>query len=107
MAAHEGCERCAEMNKGCAEKCFCNRGLGINDKKFLYEGVIIVPTALYRADTWGMKSAERRKVNFIQMKCSRSLVRVLPMDKVMNEEVRMRAGIERELVSIADHSVLR
>ena len=36
-----------------------------------------------------------------------SLVRVSRMDKVRNEEVRRRAVIERELVSIADQRVLR
>ena len=46
-----------------------NRGLGRSAKKWLYKGVI-VPTALYRA--------------------------VSRMDRVRNEEVRMRAGIERE-----------
>ena len=44
-------------------------------KKCLYEGVI-VPMALYRAKEWGMRSAERRKVNVLKMKCSRSLVGV-------------------------------
>ena len=29
------------------------------------------------------------------------------MDRVRNEEVRRRAGIERELASRADHGVLR
>ena len=38
----------------------------------LYEGVIIVPTALYGAEAWGMRSAERRKVNVLEMKCLRS-----------------------------------
>ena len=40
---------------------------------FLYEGVI-EPTALYGAETWGMRSAERRKVSVLEMKCLRSLV---------------------------------
>ena len=40
-----------------------NRGVAINVKKCLYEGVI-VPTALYGAEAWGMRSAERRKVMF-------------------------------------------
>ena len=44
-----------------------NRGLGIKAKKCLYEGVI-VPTALYGAETLGMRSAERRKVNALEMK---------------------------------------
>ena len=55
--------------------------------KYLYEGVI-VSTALYRAEAWGMKSAERRKVNVLEMKCLRSLVGVSRMDRVRNEEVR-------------------
>ena len=54
-----------------------------------------------------MRSAERRKVNVLEMKCLRSLVRVSRMDKVKNAEVRMRAGIERELACRADQRVLR
>ena len=50
-----------------------NKGLRIKAKKCLYEGVI-VPTTLYGAEAWGMRSAERRKVNVLEMKCLRSLV---------------------------------
>ena len=39
--------------------------------------------------------------------CLRSLVGVSRMDGVRNEEVRRRAGIERELASRADQRVLR
>ena len=53
-----------------------------------------------------MRSAERRKVNVFEKKCLRSLVRVSRMDRVSNEEVRRRAGIERELASGADQRVL-
>ena len=45
-----------------------NRGLEIKAKKFLYEGVIVL-TALHGAEACGMRSAERRKVNVLQMKC--------------------------------------
>ena len=41
------------------------------------------------------------------MKCSRSLVGVSRIDTVRNEEVRRRAGIERELSSRADQRVVR
>ena len=75
-------------------------------KKCLYEGVI-VPMALYGAEAWGMRSAERRKVNVLEMKCLRSFVGMSRMDRVRNEEVRRRAGIERELASRADQRVLR
>ena len=55
----------------------------------------------------GMRSAERRKVNVLEMKCLRSLVGVSRLDGVRNEEVRRRAGIEREIACRADQRVLR
>ena len=67
----------------------CNIGLGIKATKCLYEGVI-VPTALYGAESWGMRSAERRKVNVLEMKCLTSLVGVSRLDRVRNEEVRRK-----------------
>ena len=90
---------------GALESVLSNRGLGIKAKKCLYE-VVIVQTALYRAEAWGMRS-ERRKVNVLEMKCLRSLVGVSQMDRVRNEEVHRRAGIEMELASRADQKVLR
>ena len=54
-----------------------------------------------------MRSTERRKVNCLEMKCLRSLVGVSRMDRVRNEEVHRRAGIERELASRANQRVLR
>ena len=99
------------MNEGCRawgamKSVPSNRGLGIKGKKCLYHGLIVV-TALYGAEAWGMRSAERRKVNVLEMKCLGSLVGVSRMDRVGNEEVRRRAGIECELASRADHRVLR
>ena len=83
-----------------------NIGLGIRAKKCLHEGVIGA-TALYGAEAWGMRSAGRRRVNVLEVKCLRSLVGVLQMYRVRNEEVRRRAGIERKLASRADQRVLR
>ena len=82
-----------------AEKC-------AEAQKFLYEGVI-GSTSLYGPEAWGMSSAERRKVNVLEMKCLRSLVGVSRLDGVRNEEVRMRTGIEKELTSGAYQRVLR
>ena len=53
--------------------------LRINAKICLYEGVI-VPTALYGTESRGMRSAERRKVNVLEIKCLRNLVGVSRMD---------------------------
>ena len=73
VASDGGCERdmVYRMNEGyrawgALKSVLSNRGLGIKAKKCLYEGVI-VPTALYGAEAWGMKSAERRKVNVLEM----------------------------------------
>ena len=111
MATDGGCERDVvhRMNEGyrawgALKSILSNRGLGIKAKKCLYEGVI-VPSALYGAEAWGMKSAERRKVNVLEMKCLISIDGVSRMDTVRNEEVRRRAGIERELASRADQRV--
>ena len=50
--------------RGTPKSVLSNRGFGIKAKKFLCEGVI-VPTALYGAEAWGMRSAERSKVNVL------------------------------------------
>ena len=60
---------------GALKSVLSNRGLRIKAKKCLYERVI-VPTTLYGADAWGMRTAERMKVNVLEMKCLRSLVSV-------------------------------
>ena len=61
--------------------------------------ISISTNGVERAEALVMRSAERRKVNVLEMKCLRSLVGVSRMGGVRNEEVRSRAGIERELAS--------
>ena len=113
VAADGGCERDVvhRTNEGyrtwgALKSVLSIKGLGIKAKKSLYEGAI-VSTALYGAEACGMRSAERRTVNVLDMKCLRSLVGVSRMDRVRNEEMRRRARIERELASRADQRVLR
>ena len=71
VAADGGCKRdvvhrinVGYRALGALESVLSNRGLGIKAKKCQYEGVI-VPTALHGAEAWGMRSAERRKVNVL------------------------------------------
>ena len=59
------------------------------------------------AEASGMRSADIRKVNVLERKCLRSLDGVSRMDRVRNEEVRRRAGIESQLASRVDYRVLR
>ena len=63
------------------------------------------PLAIISCHIYKLDGAERRKVNVLEIKCLRSLVGVSRMDRVSNEEVHRRAGIERELVSRADQSI--
>ena len=97
MAANGRCERDVvhRVNegyrvRGVLKSVLSNSGLGIKTKKCLNERVIL-PTALYRAKAWGMRSAKRRKVNVLGMKCFRRLVKVSQMDRVRNVEVCRRA----------------
>ena len=75
MAADGRCERDVvhRMNEGyracgALKSVQSNTRLGINANKCLYEGVI-VSMALYEADVWGMRSAERRMLNVPETKC--------------------------------------
>ena len=92
MAADGGCERAVEKRMkeeyrafGALKSLLSNRRLGIRAKKCLCEGVIIVPTALFGAEARGMRSAARKKVNILEMKCLRSLIGVSLMNRVRNE----------------------
>ncbi len=70
------------------------KSLGMSAR--LYEGVV-VPTALYGAETWNMGAAERKRVNVMAMRFLRSMCGVIRMDRVKNEEVRRRTGVVKEL----------
>ena len=96
VASDGGCERdvAHRMNEGyrawgVLKSVRSNREQGIKAKKCLYEGVI-VPTALYGAEAWGMRIAERRKVNVLDKGYLRSLVGWSRMDRVGNEEVHRK-----------------
>ena len=73
-----------------------NVGLGIDTKKCLHDGVI-APKVLYRTETWGMRSAERKNVNVCEIKCLRSLLAVTRIERVWNEETPISARIEMEV----------
>ncbi len=61
------------------------RSLGMSAKRRLYEGVV-VPTALYGAETWNMGTVERKRLNVMEMRCLRNMYGVTRMDRVRNEK---------------------
>ena len=90
VAADGGCERevVHRMNDrygawGTLKNVLNNRGLGIQAKKCRCEGVI-VPTALCRAEAWGMKSSERRKVNVLEIKCYNTMIFYIMFNPVID-----------------------
>ncbi len=50
---------------------FKGKSLGMNAKRRLYEGVVVL-TELYGAETWNVGAAERR-LNVMEMRCLRSM----------------------------------
>ena len=50
--------------------------LSKDDCAYIYEGVIVVARASDGAEAWVMRSAERKKVNVLEIKCLGSMVRV-------------------------------
>ena len=77
---------------GTVKKLLKNGGLGMEAKVMLYEGVV-VPTALYGAEPWGLREAERRKLDIFDMGYLRSMCGLSLWNGVRNEEVRRRAQV--------------
>lgn len=82
-----------------------NRALGMNVKRRVYEGVV-VPTALYGAKTWNVRQDERKRLDVFEVRCLRSMVGVMRMDRVRNEDVRQRTEVVRKLSERVDQRVL-
>ena len=81
------------------------KSLSMKGKRAMYQG-IVVPTALYGAETWGASVRDRRRLDVMEMKCLRSMCGVNRRDRVRNEEVRRRVGIQETLSERMDRRVL-
>ena len=82
------------------------RSLGINMKKMMHES-IVVPTVFYRAETWSLNAREKWRLNVMEIKCLRSICGVTVRDKIRNEEIRRRVGIQVDLSGRAERCALR
>ncbi len=78
-----------------------NSAQRLNAKTRMYEGVV-VPAPLYGAETWNVRESERNMFDAFEMRCVTSMVGVTKMERVRNEEVRLRAGIVRKLSEMVD-----
>ena len=75
-------------------------------KKTLYQKVI-VPTVAFGAETWALREADRRCLNVFEMKCLRPMVGVTRWDRIRNEEIQRKAGMEETVAEKVDRRVLR
>ena len=82
------------------------RSMSLRVKKTLYQQVI-VPMVTYGAESWGLREAERRRLNVFEIKCQRPVVGVTRRYEIRNEEIRRKAGIEETLAEKVDRRVLR
>ena len=83
-----------------------NRVMGLEVKRRLYESVVL-PTVLYGAETWGLRGSERRMLNVFEMRCLRGMCGVSRMERVRNEFIRERVGVNGSLDRKVDERVLR
>ena len=58
----------------------------------------MIPTVLYGAECWILNVRERRKLLAFEMYGLRRILKIRWQDRVTNEEVRRRAGLERTIV---------
>ena len=61
-------------------------------KRGMYEE-IVVPTALYGIEAWVLEN----RVDAAEMSCLRNMYGVTKRDRVRNEEIRRKCGLQRNL----------
>ena len=82
------------------------RSVNVRAKRELYERVV-VPTVMYGSEAWGLRVKERRKLDVMEMRCLRSMCGVTRMDRLRNEVVRERVGVDEKLSERVDRKVLK
>ena len=51
---------------------------------------LILPIAIYGAESWTLRQADKRQLDTFEMRCLRVILGVSLMDKIRNEEIRQR-----------------
>ena len=58
---------------------------------------MVVPTLLYGSETWTLQRRHRSKLQAVEMKYLRKVEGVTIMDRIPNEDIRRRMGVEAVL----------
>ena len=62
---------------------------------------MVVPTLLYGSETWTLQKRHRSKIQAMEMRYLRKVEGVTRLDRVSNEDIRRRLGVEAVLVVAA------
>ena len=73
-----------------------NRNVSMEIKRGMYEG-IVVPTVLYGNEAWVLENKVKNRMNVTEMSCLKRMRGVTRRDRVRNEEIRTRCGLQRSL----------
>ena len=61
----------------------------VNPIERIYRALIL-PIAIYGAESWTLRQADKRQLDTFEMRCLRVIFGVSLMDKIRNEEIRQR-----------------
>ena len=66
-----------------------------------------VPAALYGGEAWVLENKVKNRMNVAKTSCLRSMCEVTRRDRVRNEEIRRRCGLQKSLSERREAAVLR
>ncbi len=61
---------------------------------------LIVPIAIYGAETWVLTTKEENKLNVFEMRCLRSILGISRRDRIRNVNIRRRTQSEKTIVEV-------
>ena len=61
---------------------------------------MVVPTLLYGRETWTLQKRHRSKIQAMEMRYLRKVEGVTRLDRVSNEDIRRRVGVEAVLAFV-------
>ena len=76
-----------------------NRDISIKLKVRLYNALIL-PIAIYAAETWTLTERDKRIITTFEMRCLRCILGVTLFDRLRNDAIREQLGIQKNIVDM-------
>ena len=94
--------KCADVLKSVWK----NRKVSMETKRNMHEE-IVEPTTLYVSEAWVLENKVKNRIDVAEMSCVRSMCGVRRRDRLKNEKIRRRCGLQRSLSKRGEAAVLR